>query len=80
MGNQSQEGLYIETDRALEPGINVSIKMISPEGDHPENAYYVRDGQVVWYKKFLDKTPRFGVGVKILRRVVQADVVTSRFR
>jgi hypothetical protein len=54
--------------------------MVSPEGDHPEKAYYVRDGQVVWYKKFLDKTPRFGVGVKILCRIVPADVMTSRFR
>ena len=56
------------------------VKMVSPEGDHPENAYYVRYGQVVWYKKFLDKTPRFGVGVKIFRRVVQTDIMTSRFR
>ena len=80
MGNQSQEGLYIETDRALEPGSNVSIKMVSPEGDHPENAYYMRDGQVVWCKIFDDRTPRFGVGVKFLRKVVRADVLTSRFR
>lgn len=80
MGNQSREGLYIEIDRAIEPGSNVSIKMVSPEADQPENAYYMRDGQVIWCKKFPDRTPRFGIGVKILRRVVQADVLTSRFR
>ena len=82
MRNQSQEGIYIEIDQAIEPGSNVSIKMVSPEGkdDHPENAYYMRDGKVVWCRQFHDRTPRFGVGVKILRRVVQADVLTSRFR
>jgi hypothetical protein len=82
MGNQSQEGIYIEIDQALEPGSNVSVKMVSPEGkgDHPENAYFKRDGQVVWCRKFHGRTPRFGVGIKILRTVVQADVLTSRFR
>jgi len=80
MCNQSQDGLYIETDRSLEPGSNVSIKMVSPEGDHPENAYFMRDGQVIWCKKFDDSIFRFGVGVKILRKVVQAYVLTSRFR
>jgi hypothetical protein len=40
----------------------------------------MRDAQVIWCKKLHDKTRRFGVGVKILRRVVQADVLTSRFR
>jgi hypothetical protein len=82
MGNQSREGIYIEIDQALEPGLNLSIKVDSPEGKavHPGNAYYLRDGQVVWCKKFPGRTPRFGVGVKILRRVVQADVLTSRFR
>ena len=78
--NQSRDGLYIETDRAFEPGSNVSIKIVSPEADHPEKAYYMRDGQVIWCKKFDDRISRFGVGVKILRKVVQADVLTSRFR
>ena len=80
MRNQSRDGLYIETDRALEPGSNVSMKMVSPEGVHPENAYYMRDCQVVWCKKLDDSISRFGVGVKILRKVVQVDVLTSRFR
>ncbi len=80
MGNQSREGLYFETDRVLEPGSNVSLKMVSPEGGYPEKAYYMRDGQVIWCKALGDKISRFGVGVKILRKVVQADVLTSRFR
>jgi hypothetical protein len=78
--NQSRDGLYMETDRTLEPGSNVSIKMVSPEADHPANAYYMRDGQVIWCKKIDDRISRFGVGVKILRKVVQADVLTSHFR
>ena len=80
MRNQSRDGLYIETDCALEPGSNVSIKMVSPEGDHPENAYFMRDGQVIWCNEIKDSVFRFGIGVKILRKVVQADVLTSRFR
>ncbi len=80
MCNCSQDGLYIETDRAFEPGSSISIKMISPQGDQPEKAYHMRDGQVVWCKQVDGGTSRFGLGVKILRKVVLADVLTSRFR
>jgi Tfp pilus assembly protein PilZ len=78
MYNQSKNGVYIETDRALEPGSNVSIKMVAPERDHPENAYFMHDGRVMWCKKVDDKTSRFGVGVKILSKFVRAEVLTSR--
>ena len=78
MYNQSEDGLYIETDRALQPGSNVSIKMVAPERDHPEDAYFMHDGRVIWCKKVDDKTSRFGVGIKILCKVVQAEVLTSR--
>jgi len=77
--NQSREGICIEVGRALTPGLNISIRMISSERHQPQDAYYTRDGLVIWCKKFADKMPRFGVGVKILRKVVQADVLTSRF-
>ena len=78
MYNQSEDGLYIEIDRALQPGSNVSIKMVAPERDHPEDAYFMHDGRVIWCKKVDDKTSRFGVGVKILTKVVRAEVLTSR--
>ena len=78
MYNQSKDGVYIETDRALEPGSNVSIKMVAPERDHPEHAYFMHDGRVMWCKKVDDKTSRFGVGVKILSKFVRAEVLTSR--
>ena len=80
MSNFSRDGIYIETDRAFEPGSNISIKMISSRGDPSEKAYHMRDGQVIWCKQFDGSTSRFGIGIKILRKVVQADVLTSRFR
>jgi len=80
MCNQSDEGLYIEIDRALLSGSNVRINMVSPEGYHPEEAHYMRDGRVIWCEKVDDATPRFGVGIKILRKVIQARVLTSRFK
>ena len=79
MYNQSEDGLYIEIDRALQPGSNVRIKMVAPEGDHPEDAYYMHDGRVMWCRRVDEETSRFGVGVKILRKVVRAEVLTSRF-
>jgi hypothetical protein len=78
MYNQSEDGLYMEINRALKPGSNVSIKMVAPEGDEIEDAYYLHDGRVIWCKKVDDETSRFGVGVKILRKVVRAEVLTSR--
>ena len=80
MCNQSDEGLYIEIDRALMPVSNVRIKMASPQGYHPEEAHYMRDGRVIRCEKIDDTTPRFGVGIKILRKVIQARVLTSRFK
>jgi len=79
MYNQSKDGLYIETDRALQAGSNVSIRMSAPLEQHPEDPYFVCDGLVIWSKKVDSKISRFGVGAKILRKVVQADVLNSRF-
>jgi len=78
--NRSQEGLCLEIDRALRPGGSVSIKMEKPGECHPGRAYCLQDGLVVWCKEIDIETSRFGVGLKILRKVVQADVLTSRLR
>ena len=80
MVNQSGNGLYIAIDRDLQPGSNVRIKMVSPEGYHPEEAHYMRDGRVIRCEKVDDATSCFGVGIKILRKVIQARVLTSRFK
>jgi len=77
--NQSEEGLYIEIDHALQPGSTLSIKMAAPAQDHPEDVYYNYDGRVVWCKKVDEKTARFGGGIKITRKVIRADILTSRF-
>ena len=78
MYNQSEDGLYIEIDRALQPGSSVSIKMVAPEEDHPEDAYFIHNTRVVWCEKVDNETSRFGIGVKIFRSIVQAEVMTSR--
>jgi hypothetical protein len=80
MRNHSAAGLCIEIGSALHPGSNVRLKMVSPEEDHPSDAHYIFDGRVIWCKKVDGKTSRFGAGIKILRRVVEADVLTSRFK
>jgi hypothetical protein len=80
MVNQSSNGFYIEIDRELQPGSNVRIKMVSPEGYHPEEVHYMRDGRVIRCDKVDDATFHFGVGIKILRKVIQARVLTSRFK
>ncbi len=80
MVNQSDNGLSIEIDRDLQPGSNVRIKMDSPEGYHPEEAHYMLDGRVMRCEKVDDATFRFGVGIKILRKTIQIQVQTNRFR
>ena len=77
MVNQSEDGLYIEIDRALQPGSDVHFKMIGPEKNHPEDAYFMNDGRVVWCNRIDKKTSRFGVGVKILKRTDGGTIPTS---
>jgi len=78
--NQSDEGLYIEIDCTHLPGSNVRIKMASPEGYHPEEAYYILDGRVMRCEKVNDATSRFGLGIQILRKVIETHILTSRFK
>ena len=79
MVNQSDSGLMIEIDRYLEPGSNVRIKMAfaSPRGSEP--VYYVRDGRVRWCRRTEGTHFKFAAGIKILRKVVQGHIRTSRF-
>ena len=79
IGNLSKEGLYLETDHDFVSGSLIQIRMVSPENNHATDVCYVQDCQVVWHKKLHDRTPLFGIGVKILRRNVQANIQTSRF-
>ena len=78
--NQSDNGLKIESERYLEPGSNIRIKMAFDDDSGLEEAYYVRDGRVVWCQK-TDSSPfRFKAGINILRKVIQGNIATSRFR
>lgn len=77
--NQSEEGLYIEIDHALQPGSTLSIKLATPLEDNPEDPYSMYDGRVIWCKKVDEKTSRFGGGVKTVRKVIRADILSTRF-
>ena len=79
IGNLSKEGLYFETDHDVAAGSLIQIRMVSPENNDATDVCYVEDCQVVWHTKLHDQTPLFGIGVKILRRNVQANILTSRF-
>ena len=77
--NQSEDGLGIEIDRCLPPGSNVRIKIASKPQSALAELYYIRDGLVRWCERLAAPSGRFGAGIKILRKVVQAPVLTSRF-
>ena len=77
--NQSEEGLCIEIDHSLQPGSILSIKMTTAAEAHSEDAYYMYDGRVIWCKKIDKKARRYGGGVQLIRKVVRADILTSRF-
>ena len=44
------------------------------------DTYYVRDGRVVWCEMAASSHSRFKAGIKILRKVIQGNIATSRFR
>ena len=79
MVNQSDTGLMIEIDRYLEPGSNVRIKMslATPAAQNP--SIFVRDGRVMWCRRAEGTSFKFAAGIKILRKVVQGNIRTSRF-
>jgi len=79
MINKSDSGVDIELDRYLAPGTKVRIKIDFQEDSCIDNANYIYDGLVVWCKKNAEPATSFGVGIKILRKVIQARVLTSHF-
>ena len=80
MINLSEDGLFIKIDCYIQPGSNVRIKLASAKEYHPEEAYYMHDGRVIRCEKIAEASYRFGVGIKILRKAIQAHVLTSRFK
>jgi hypothetical protein len=61
-------------------GLNVRIRIASPEGYHPEKAYYIIDGRVVRCEKVNDEKSRFGLGIQILHKTIEAHIQESRFK
>lgn len=79
MCNQSQDGLCIEMDRFLQPGSSVRIEIACEPDSGLEKVCYIRDGSVRWCETLAAPVVRFAAGIKILRKVVRAPVLTSRF-
>jgi len=80
MLNQSDNGLFIEIDRDLAPGVMVRIKKILNEESCLDEVCYIRDGRVVRCEVLDKAASHFGVGIKILRKVIQGNILTSRFK
>ena len=78
--NKSDNGLYIEVDRYLKPGQNIRVQLTYQPDSSLDKACYIRDGMVIWCKEIDGPNTSFGAGIKILRKFIQAPVLTSRFR
>lgn len=78
MRNCDKGGMYFESDDAIQPGSNISIKMIdehSSDDDHGSGVYRVHYARVVWCKE-IDRVEGkcYGIGAQILETVVQAEI------
>ena len=79
MANVSEDGVYFELERALPAGSAVSLKMSAPGDASAGDAYYMNHGRVRWCRALKGSEGRFGIGVKIVEQVVQADVRSPHF-
>lgn len=79
MANLSEDGVYIEMERALPAGSAVSLKMSAPDDTLAGDAYYMNHGRVKWCRPLQGSKGRYGIGVKIVEQVVQADVRSPHF-
>lgn len=75
--NQSEEGLYFEANRPLNPGTIISIKMITPEESRSKDVYPIHYGRVAWCKQLDDTATLFGIGVRVAEKMVRAKVQFS---
>ncbi len=77
MYNCDKGGMYFETDHAIQPGQNVSIKIeeYSSEEDQSSGAYIIHYARVKWCKE-MEGAPdtRYGMGAQIFETVVQAEI------
>ncbi len=77
MRNFHQKGMYFESDYAIQPGSNISIKMddVSSNYDCDSSSRKVHHATVKWCKQIKHgEDKRYGVGAKISETVVQSEV------
>lgn len=77
--NAGHQGVCVESSQALDPGTAVSLEMEIPDGALRETVSRIHRGKVIWCRSLdTDRGRRFGAGIEILEKVVQAKIpVTS---
>jgi|GEM_PF-814594 len=76
--NAGEQGVCVESSRALDPGTTVSLEMEIPDGALRENVSRIHRGKVIWCRSLqTGRGMRFGVGIEILEKVVQAKIPAS---
>jgi hypothetical protein len=75
MHNCCVDGLYFESDAALEPGYDIHIKMRnnSPDVDYSPEAYKVYWATVKWCRK-IEEGARYGIGAQFFKPLNQKPV------
>jgi hypothetical protein len=77
MRNCHKKGMYFESDYAIQPGSNISIKMddVSSNYDCDSSSRKVHQATVKWCRQIdHGKDKRYGVGAQISETVVQSEV------
>jgi len=73
--NAGKEGVCVESGQALEPGKTVCIELITPDGALRETVSRLRRGRVIWCRSLeTGRGRRFGAGIEILEKVIQAKI------
>lgn len=78
MRNCDKGGMYFESSDAIQPGSNISIKMVdehASDDDWCSGVYRVHYARVIWCKE-IDRVGGqcYGIGAQILETVVQAEI------
>ena len=77
MRNSDKGGIYFESSDAIQPGSNISIKVVDNHScdDYSKGVYRVHYARVVWCKEIDRVGGRcYGIGAQILETVLQAEI------
>lgn len=73
--NAGEQGVCVETGLALEPGTTVSIEIAAPDGALRETVSRIHRGKVIWCRsRETGRGKRFGAGIEIAEKVMQAKI------